>query len=473
MPGKYTISQNGYDSSYESDGGTNFFPKETLGEGSNSRARKFQSLDGRELVVLNPRGVKRIDSLELFTKKYFFELNYPYGTTELFQGKENYRLITPLVPGVLYNKLIFNSPEQQLKVFLSAVRALKQLHEKGYIFIDLKEDNILYDNSTNESHLIDGGLITAKDQFVCPTTFKQKTKTNVQRKRKKYGHIAPECWSQTEEIANEAMDVYSLGNMMNRIIRANRDPHVANIIQRCQDPIIANRPNLYSLELWLQAILTIKTSETLFGNFSKLHTIKSVNEHKNNLLQTLNDLTEGNKLIVAYHTLSINYTDSNFTAFYQAKYKEITQLADQRIAQIRAPKKRKRERGKEKEEIQKSDTISSNQANDALLSSIFSKKQRIMQIYSKKSQDILTMISTSSKNNNDVPSTQAGKGTSDVIKGLLNGPTESLPEKVLPSSEKTSLATTSSSYRFFESTINEDKVSINSGIFLDNGLTQN
>lgn len=51
--------------------------------------------------------------------------------------RDTYRLVLPDTPGIVCGDLTIIESEQQVKVFLSTVRALKRLHELNLICLDL------------------------------------------------------------------------------------------------------------------------------------------------------------------------------------------------------------------------------------------------------------------------------------------------------------------------------------------------
>jgi serine/threonine protein kinase len=324
----YKFSQSGYESDYESEGGTHYYPKKTLGEGTYSKARKFQSRDGKkEKAVIAPKNTNDIYFNEVEAKYHFFKAIYPDKEVKLVKERGTYRLVAPLIPGDAYDKLTIISKEQQIKFFLSAVKALKNCHNQGYIVIDLKEDNIHYDKITGESYLIDGGLAVKKNGFVSPDVFKQANEIEVQKNRAQYYYIAPECWSTKEVIADETMDIYSLGNMMARIIGKAPHPSLVRITQLCQDRIITNRPSLSTLEDWLNGLLiisnTVNRITAVTVDFGKQSTLKNVEMHKDHLLKMMNNLVTSRELGSAYSTLGMTGHDNEIENAFRQKKQEI------------------------------------------------------------------------------------------------------------------------------------------------------
>src|SRR5438552_2150379 len=120
-----TNSGSGYDSEYESDGGTKYSPVKFLGKGAFAKARLFKSASKKTVAVLNPV-TKPGDIEEARIKEKFFARLYPYEEDSyLFLMEKDYRLIVPYIPYVPYSKLIGFTEEFQRTLFCSAIEALK------------------------------------------------------------------------------------------------------------------------------------------------------------------------------------------------------------------------------------------------------------------------------------------------------------------------------------------------------------
>ncbi|KTD02931.1 protein kinase domain-containing protein [Fluoribacter gormanii] len=256
MPKNYKFhdDDNFEESCYESEGETLYYPEKNIGSGTYAKARKFQSADGhRSLAVLKPKDKDDIDFIEVYNKYKFFKTLYPKQSIELIEREDTYRLVLPYIVGVPYEKLHLTNKRQQIKLFISAIEALKDCHNKGYIVLDLKADNIHYDMSSGKSYLLDGGISVKKDMLLDPNIFVVKTKEELISKKKKYTQIAPECWSQTPISAQKSMDVYALGSMMQSILEPSAD--INRLIQLCLAPKPEHRPTLHTLEKHLRHLL--------------------------------------------------------------------------------------------------------------------------------------------------------------------------------------------------------------------------
>lgn len=248
----------GYESGYESAGGTRYGIKKQapLGRGSYSRARLLESLEGtKSKVVLDPKNPSHINQHELNAKHYFFLTLYPDLEVKLFKKAGSYRMVVPLVPGKAYKQLQFEDKEQKIKLFISAIKALKNCHSKKLIVIDLKEDNIFFDEKSGESYLIDGGLSVQEGDLVNPRIFRKDDFFKVLDARIEFSYIAPECWSTEEVPACYSMDIFALGATMERILKV-QDKELLQLIAACKGQNPKTRLTLDELEQQLNQLLT-------------------------------------------------------------------------------------------------------------------------------------------------------------------------------------------------------------------------
>ncbi|MBA2651979.1 MAG: hypothetical protein H0U73_06925 [Tatlockia sp.] len=255
---KYTLHTSGdedYESSeseYESAEGTIYKPGDDIGIGEFSRARGFYSKENQDKTkaVLKPAEPEKVDFKEINRKYKFFKTLYQNQGVHLSESESTYRLVLPLLPGELFQKIIIAHEEEARTMFLSAIRALRNCHQNGLIVIDLKEDNILYDKETDHSYLIDGGFSVKSGRMIAEI-FQQKSQEDIENKIKDYSFYAPECFSLDRVLATEAMDIYSLGSMMKYLTESILAPDVRELCYTCinQDP--TQRPTLDELELKL------------------------------------------------------------------------------------------------------------------------------------------------------------------------------------------------------------------------------
>lgn len=244
----------GYNSGYESDGGTEYSPVRPLGQGHYAQARLFESDSKKAITVLNS-AEERGDLEEARIKHRFFQTVYPDKSSHLFDMGRDYRLVVPYIPYVPYKKLQIDTPELQKTLFYSACQALKDCHDKGMIVLDLKTDSIYYDASTKKSYLIDGGLSAVTGACIDPSAFQKRSQEIVDEYRKEYWHIPPECWSvrPTAVLATPQMDIHGLGVLMFDLLR-NPSSEIKALIDSCLEEDPEKRPTLDGLIISLESI---------------------------------------------------------------------------------------------------------------------------------------------------------------------------------------------------------------------------
>lgn len=194
MPKNYKFhdDDNSEESCYESEGETEYYPEKNIGSGTYAKARKFQSADGQKsCAVLKPRDQDDIDFKEVYNKYQFFKTLYPTQNIELIEQENTYRLVLPYIVGIPYEKLHFTTQRQQIKLFISAIEALKDCHNKGYIVLDLKGDNIHYDMNSGKSYLLDGGISVKKDELLDPDIFAVDTNEDRMSKKRNIRKLHP------------------------------------------------------------------------------------------------------------------------------------------------------------------------------------------------------------------------------------------------------------------------------------------
>lgn len=273
---KYNYSTADEDSSYESDGETIYRPgtlgKRYIGGGTYSNARRFESVSDnlthkiKTRIVLEPA----TDSDDTPTnykesrRKYgFFSTLHPQIPSFYHEDlvKNTYRLVVPEIPGKPYNQLRIKPGEQQIKLFISTIRSLKNCHANNIVCMDLTESNIYYVAPTSEqdighSYLIDGGSSNQIGTNLNPAIFQVAAKDLTSRTMV-YTQIAPECWytrGSPPSIATTCKDVYALGSMLNRILH----PLVQELkllLSACTMQNSTERPTLDDLESALMHIL--------------------------------------------------------------------------------------------------------------------------------------------------------------------------------------------------------------------------
>lgn len=167
---QYVRGKNGQKSFYISVGGTEsspgarFFAKGEYAEARSLFPKSFITRAVEKLkIVLKPISKNLAEA----KRKYnFFKKLYPLDTVELFEySQEDYRLVLRRKPGMPYGDYAknINSRGDQVRLFISAIQALKHCHEENLVISDLHANNIFFDFTTGKSYLIDGGLSGPED----------------------------------------------------------------------------------------------------------------------------------------------------------------------------------------------------------------------------------------------------------------------------------------------------------------------
>ncbi len=239
-----------------------------LGQGAYCKARTFDpdKIGKIPKVVLEPishlYSISKLSIDEAKNKHQFFKALYPLHNVSLqiFSKKEvpvTYRLVLPKIPGTRYAdlRLDLDTKHTQQRLFASSLHALANLHQKGYVCVDLKGDNILFNSNTNVSFLIDGGLATKQGTQLNSDIFVRYNSGLVAKKRADmdFMHIAPECWDTDSVPAKTSMDIYSLGRMLERLFKP-MDLQLEPLIDSCLNTDPEKRPTLSHLQDQLHAI---------------------------------------------------------------------------------------------------------------------------------------------------------------------------------------------------------------------------
>lgn len=313
-------------SEYESDGGTLYtVDKNIIGAGTSAYARKVVSTkdQNKEKIVLSPIHTNMADIKESRTKNIFNQ--HVNNTSELYEYYDgDYRMVLDKAPGIPYYSLQqkdLDCPYKQLCIFYSALQALKNAHAKGFIVIDLKRDNIYYEKFPKPSYLIDGGT-SAQVGSELPGLFSRKVRGKTVDERrtiwmKDFKYYAPECFLSDDTKANEKIDIYSLGHMMEAVIteqssNVEQNISIIRIIQKCTNEDPNERPTLNELENNINSLLNlykvdnnaffnvnmdkqqIKTNDINVNNDSNLYNNSNAQKTLNNIIPNTNIVNQHN-----------------------------------------------------------------------------------------------------------------------------------------------------------------------------------
>lgn len=237
---------------------------------------------------------------EAKNKTLFFHEVYPEKITRFFETTKehgSYRLVVPLMPGKIYKEIPIRDHLSMLEICLSTGKTLRNCHQKKYVFIDLKADNILLDETTGKSNLIDGGLAVFKDETLC---FEQPTQERIIAARKRSQHMAPECFTLKGGkplVAHESADIYSFGRLMLYLLEKNqyKFPEIEQLARYCLCLTPENRPNLDQIEVSLYIILFYFLNKVEFNMQKPEDQIRNDcdiwSTKLNNILSQLDDYT--------------------------------------------------------------------------------------------------------------------------------------------------------------------------------------
>ncbi len=249
-------------------GQRNVTKKGFLAQGSYCKVRTFEPDNPEKIpkVVLEPISDPYFN--EAINKHQFFKALYPLQAVSLqifsnAKGPSTYRLVLPKITGTPYADLRVDTQYKQQLIFASSLHALDNLHQKGYVYVDLKEDNILFNSNTNESSLIDGGQAKKQGELLSRSTFVQENLALVAERRSDldFMQIAPECWDTVRVPAKTSMDIYSLGSMLQRLFRPIA-LQLKPLLDLCSNNDPEKRPTLLYLQEQLHAIFV---AEELLG----------------------------------------------------------------------------------------------------------------------------------------------------------------------------------------------------------------
>jgi serine/threonine protein kinase len=274
MPKYRDRKETGFSSEYESDDETLYLPEGLLGQGTKDKVRRFRAADGRTLAITQPidrsfvsaSKKRKKDALDETQAKFNLLSALHPGHVKGMQLKDGTCVLrTPEASGEIYEKIGADgfTEMHKMQLFLSAIQALKIVHGKGFVLIDLKEDNMFYDISTGITTFVDGGMSvqmgrTANERYRCDTAHEAK------EGRQKYSYIAPEFFSTSFVRAHSSMDIYALAMMMKRILGEMHGPLVS-IIDDCLNPDPTKRPDVNQLEEEVSDLIDLLSEVRTFG----------------------------------------------------------------------------------------------------------------------------------------------------------------------------------------------------------------
>ncbi|KTD45187.1 protein kinase [Legionella quinlivanii] len=237
-----------------------------LATGTYSSARLFsakspsQEESKKTKVVLDPI---QCDYKESRKKYHFFKSLYPNENSFYVEdiSRNTYRLVLPNIHGSLYGDLsLVTDFNEQVKLFLATVKALKHCHSKKIICLDLNPYNIKYvapcsEYNLGRSFLIDGGFSNAPGEIIDTAFFRCETQEKLTRRIASCDYIAPECWyTDIAPLASESMDIYSMGKILTKVMLP-LSPELIPYIEGCCQREPSKRHTLEELESSLECLL--------------------------------------------------------------------------------------------------------------------------------------------------------------------------------------------------------------------------
>lgn len=273
MPNYYTkqdltksaVSQNdAEDSEYESDDDTRYKVGGVIGVGNYARARLLVAPGGKKRVVLNPVARYPDTFYEAERKQQFFMKRYSEQQSMLFRREEtinlikgpSYRLVLPYISGLTYSQFLRANGHvdhivQQCNIFLSLIRELKVLHSTGLVCVDMNLSNLIFDEKTGKSYVIDGGLSVESGQHLL-INYSRNTQEELAKYVRAYPLHAPECWTlkgRPPAIAATSMDVYAMAAILRLyVFDHSLDSCLLRLLRSCRVLIPTERPSLDKLE---------------------------------------------------------------------------------------------------------------------------------------------------------------------------------------------------------------------------------
>lgn len=267
---------------YESDDETFIDTKDVIGAGIYDTARSFKSVTSPEntRVVLNTKNITTHSLEQIEQKNNFLITLYPHLKIRLAKFYDNdsnciaYRFVLPYLGIELEKaakKLKAKSDDTKIHFLISIINEIAKAHALQFVIVDIKQSNLLYDETTKTTYLIDGGY-AAKVNEPIHSVFKVSTRWRLLLNRHEYDYIAPECWSLAERVrATFAMDIYSLGKLLSelaQVLEFNNIHPIYLSIKKCLKENPIQRISIENLQAEFNALLEPEISYDFFPSTS-------------------------------------------------------------------------------------------------------------------------------------------------------------------------------------------------------------
>lgn len=188
-----------------------------LGEGSFGKVKMMQNQDVNDPVI---DAVKVLLTEQKKEHTTATDLKLAFGehfSRTSKKGEEKFHLLMKFVHGKELYKFVEEGdfeklpPLRQLDVALLVLQAIKDLHAKGYLHVDIKATNMIYDPVANKLTLIDYGLSEEIDS---------KTGEVVTKSSGSSRYLAPEIYKKDSEgnrTYNEATEAFAAGRVLQEL----------------------------------------------------------------------------------------------------------------------------------------------------------------------------------------------------------------------------------------------------------------
>lgn len=281
---KYTTNTPIEWSDCEDEDGNHYTPERSLlGSGSFAEVRRLlpENAKGlKRMVVLSPIPSSSDLTSEVqkeFTSNFkFFQKRHPIPKPALFFYNRlddpktilrTCRLVVRHCLGVHLDKVKISSQQEQLDFFIAIVNSVKELHDDDEVHMDIKFNNMLYNQDLKKVELVDGGRWGKAGEPSQGYINFDESEPDHNKKRiiadfqMRYHWMAPEIF--TTELCAKSMDIYALGSMLNSLYQNFTEHHaeINQLIQSCINKMPEQRPAIAELMFGFHELRSRYSSE--------------------------------------------------------------------------------------------------------------------------------------------------------------------------------------------------------------------